>query len=186
MKPEIIYRKNYCECDKQNNYFAMLRESVNWENREAPRAEYFMGFKAGIPYTYGEGPGERTYYSNEMIPLVNAIMQKLNLDFNSQYNICFLNYYASEKQHLGWHSDDSPSQDTTHGIAVVSFGADRWIYFKEKEYKGEIPEDNKYMLGNNTLFVMPPHMQETHLHKIPKGDKPCGGRISLTFRKYIG
>lgn len=34
--------------------------------------------------------------------------------------------------------------------------------------------------------IMPPKMQETHLHKIPKGDKPCGGRISLTFRKYIG
>jgi len=183
-KPKIVYRQNYIEGGL--DYYGALRRSVNWENREAPRAEYFMGFKSGLPYTYGEGAGQRTYYSNEMLPIVKAIMEKLNDDFVCDFNICFLNYYENEKQHLGWHADDSPSQDTNHPIAVVSFGADRMIYIKEQSYKGEIPDTDKYILGDNTLFIMPARMQETHFHKIPKGDKPCGGRISLTFRKFIG
>jgi hypothetical protein len=31
---------------------------------------------------------------------------------------------------------------------------------------------------------MPAGFQIDNLHKIPKNDKPCGGRISLTFRKF--
>ena len=183
-RPDIIYHRNWF-IESTESFFSQLRNEVNWENREAPRAEYFMGFQSGIPYTYGEGAGQRTYYSNEMHPLVKRIMNTLNREYNSNYNICFLNYYQNEKQHLGWHADDSPSQDTNHPIAVISFGADRMIYIKEKSYKGNIPESDQFVLGNGSLFIMPAYMQETHYHKIPKGDKPCGGRISLTFRKLL-
>lgn len=188
-KPKIYYEKDYIWYESKSgsiDYFLRLKEESNWENREAPRAECFMVNQVEpLSYTYGVGVGQRTYTSVEMHPIVLKIMNDLNKHFKCDYNICFLNYYESEKQHLGWHADDSPSQDTTHPIAVVSFGADRMIYIKEKSYKGEIPDSDKYVLSNGSLFVMPPHMQETHLHKIPKGDKPCGGRISLTFRKYI-
>ncbi len=36
-----------------------------------------------------------------------------------------------------------------------------------------------------SLFIMPPGMQHTHEHRIPKGDRAMGGRISLTFRRFL-
>jgi alkylated DNA repair dioxygenase AlkB len=184
IKPAVHYDQHYVQ--SSYSIYEQLRNEVNWENREAPRAECFMADRPEpLSYTYGVGAGQRTYTSIEMHPTVLGIMKMLNAEFYSKYNICFLNYYESEKQHLGWHADDSPSQDTNHPIAVVSFGADRFIYIKEKSYKGEIPESDRYLLSDGSLFIMPAKMQENYFHKIPKGDKPCGGRISLTFRKYI-
>ena len=36
------------------------------------------------------------------------------------YNVCFLNRYDDQRNHLGWHADDSPEMDHDHPIAVVS------------------------------------------------------------------
>lgn len=112
-------------------------------------------------------------------------MNNLNEQFNTEYNVCFLNYYENEKQHLGWHADDSPEMDTNHPIAVISFGESRYIFVKDKFYKVEIPDEDKFLLNDGSLFIMPANYQEEHLHKIPKGDRVMNGRISLTFRKYI-
>lgn len=49
---------------------------------------------------------------------------------------------------------------------------------------GNIPDEDKYLLADGSLFVMPSGFQKYYLHKIPKSDRECGGRISLTFRKY--
>lgn len=175
-----VYESVYID---KHEVFELLRNEVLWVNRDAPRDECFMATET-LEYTYGKG-FTRTYNSVPLHNLVQEIMDKLNSDFGCQYNVCFLNYYKSEKEQLGWHSDDSPEMDPTHPIAVVSFGATREIWIKEKEVTGNIPDDNKYKLENGSLFVMPSGFQETMLHKIPKADRPCGGRISLTFRKFI-
>lgn len=96
----------------------------------------------------------------------------------------FGSYYKDEHQHLGWHSDDSPEMDMDHPISVVSCGEPRFIYVKERYYKGEVPDENKYLLTNGSLFIMPSGYQKDHLHKIPRGGHSMEGRISLTFRKY--
>ena len=106
--------------------------------------------------------------------------------YNSEYDVCFLNRYDNQRNHLGWHSDDSPEMDMNHPIAVVSIGAIREIWIKPREFKGEIPLSNRYPLASGSLFIMPAGFQESNLHKIPKHDRKCGGRISLTFRKYAG
>ena len=46
------------------------------------------------------------------------------------------------------------------------------------------PLDQRVLLQNGSLFIMPPGYQDTHLHRIPKHDRPCGWRISLTFRSF--
>ena len=162
--------------------FNTLLTEVAWLNKEAPRDECFMS-KDPLEYTYGKG-FTRTYNSLEFHPLVLDIMSKLNAEGGSEYNVCFLNYYKSDKEHLGWHADDSPEMDPTHPIAVVSFGAERYIWIKDKEYKGNIPDEDKYLLEDGSLFIMPAGFQKDNLHKIPKHDRTCGGRISLTFRKF--
>jgi len=177
MKPD--YKEKYIEIPM----FDTLMNKVPWANRDAPRDECFMSLTP-LEYTYGKG-FTRTYSSINMIDEVKEIMEKINLEFKTEYDICFLNFYKSEKEHLGWHADDSPEMDENHPIGVISFGAERYIWCKEKGVTGNIPDEDKYLLGDGSLFTMPAGFQKDYLHKIPKNDKPCGGRISLTFRKYF-
>lgn len=154
-----------------------------WLQVTEARLEYFMSAK-DRSYTYGKGVGEREYKSAPFTVPVAYLLGKLNQD-GLAYNVCFLNRYDHQKHQLGWHADDSPMMDQKHPIAVISFGAEREIWWKPNDAKGEIPNDQRQLLGSGSLFVMPAGFQELYLHRIPKCDRPCGTRISLTFRKYI-
>ena len=176
----IIYKDNIIN-DK--SIFNSLSNDLSWISVTDTRHECFMS-KNKISYTYGAGRGIRTYDSIVFNPIVESIMNKLNDEYNCKYDICFLNKYDNEKMHLGWHADDSPEIDLDHPIAVISLGAEREIWIKKFGFKGEIPKENKFLLKNGSLFIMPSGFQKYYLHKIPKWFKPCNTRISLTFRKY--
>lgn len=101
------------------------------------------------------------------------------------FEVCFLNRYLDQSDHLGWHADDSPEMDDARPIAVISLGVEREIWFRPIPVKGEPPQEvSKVRLGHGSLFLMHPGMQETHQHRIPKASSLCGERISLTFRGY--
>jgi len=153
--------------------------ALDWLTETNSRREYFMSL-IDREYTYGNrSTGDRTYKSSPMTPLIQDLMEELE-----EYNVCFLNRYDSEKQHLGWHADDSPLMVPDSSIAVASFGAERYIYHKEKTYKGPIPDSGKQLLEHGSVWIMPEGYQNTHVHKIPKHSEPCGTRISLTFRNF--
>lgn len=128
-------------------------------------------------------------------------------------DVCFLNGYKDGFDQLGWHSDNSPEMDDKRPIITVSLGAEREIWFRENPSENkncpicngtgwhklgyalckicggngrrEPPDIKKLKLGNGSMAVMMPHMQDTHQHRIPKCSWVCGSRISLTFRGYI-
>lgn len=100
-----------------------------------------------------------------------------------QYNVCVLNRYDNARQALGWHSDDSPEQDQSHPIAVMSFGQAREIWTRPIGASGVVLLEDRYLLEPGSLFIMPGGYQQTHQHRIPKVGAECGLRISLTFRK---
>lgn len=179
MKP--IYFSSYIE-DKEIIYNHLLND-LKWLQMTEARKEYFMSNET-ISYTYGSGIAARTYTSSSFSEPIKKMMEKLNKDFFGEYNVCFLNRYDSQKNALGWHADDSPEMNPKHAICVVSFGAEREIWWKDKSFKGEIPKENRQVLQNGSLFIMQAGFQANHFHKIPKSDKECGIRISLTFRNY--
>lgn len=178
MKP--IYVKDYIE--NKDEIFNHLLNDLVWLEETPARKEYFMSIKP-LSYTYGNGSAARTYKSSEFTKPILSLLDKLNKDCN--YDVCFLNRYDNAKNALGWHADDSPEMNPAHDIAVISFGAEREIWWKDKEFKGTVPLENRQLLGNGSLFVMPAGFQKDNYHKIPKSDKECGIRISLTFRNYI-
>lgn len=170
--------------------FDELRDGVAWVNRSSPRDECFMaGPGAPRVYSYGNNNEKReelhTYHAVDMHPAVLAMMRTLNDTFDWGLNVCVLNYYKDERQHLGWHADDSPEQDLTHPIAVTAFGEPRYIWVREKGAQGVVPDSDKFLMTPGSLFVMPGGFQDTHFHRIPKHDRKCGGRISLTFRRLV-
>ena len=159
-----------------------LIAETTWVSVTPSRHECFMSASAET-YTYGSGPGARTYSPVPYTETVAEVQRRLNRH-GSRYNVCFLNRYDDEKQQLGWHADDSPGMNHDHPIAVVSFGQPREIWWRENGQKGVIPPEQRQLLASGSLFVMPPGFQRTHQHRIPKGDRAMTARVSLTFREY--
>lgn len=190
MNSPIIYTPNiFTHID-----FDTIDRDIIWEQREAPRSEaYYASSK--IPYTYGKGAGERTYIphvlrehnTGQTIGALEHIWGTLG--GYAAYELLFCNRYADQHQHLGWHADDSPAIDVTRPIVVITFGAEREIWFKTMTTGRNSaaivrPNDGveKLTLQHGSMLVMNPGMQQTHLHRIPKHSAPCGPRVSLTFR----
>lgn len=162
-----------------------------WERRTDARSECFMAPGEPVPYTYGRDRGVRTYHSIPMTERVAEIMRHLNIRLErtqpgwGPMTGCFLNRYDHEREHLGWHADDFVGMDHSKCVAVVSFGAHREIWWRENGATGEVPPENRQLLEDGSLFIMPPGMQHTHQHRIPKGGRQMGPRVSLTFRAFF-
>jgi len=174
----------------KEDLYSILEAEVPWENRSSPRDECFMALEtAPQRYSYGNSNEHRkdlhTYTAVPMHPAVRKVMEDLNVEYDTQLNVCVLNYYKDQHQHLGWHADDSPEQDLDHPIAVIAFGASRAFWWKHRTEKGAIPEDQRILMEPGDLIWMPAGFQEENLHRIPKHPSACGGRISLTFRKLV-
>lgn len=165
---------------------AIKSELLNlpWLTKRTARHEYLMAEKT-MDYSYGNiGLGAETYQSQPFSPLVKLIMERLNSEFKTSFNACFLNKYDNEQQHLGWHADDFVGMRQDQPIGVVSFGAEREIWVKPKPQTGVVPANQKIKLHEGSLFMMPTGYQDVFFHRIPKHDRPCGWRISLTFRRF--
>lgn len=166
-----------------------LMEEVAWLEVTPARKEHFMSDRPRA-YAYKTFEGPRLYKSAPFTPQIESLLRVLNRAVSVQgivgsFNVCFLNRYDDQRNHLGWHADDSPEMDHDHPIAVVSFGAEREIWWKPKDHKGEIPAEWRQKLGHGSMFFMPAGFQKHYLHRIPKCDRECGVRVSLTFRHYI-
>lgn len=158
--------------------------SLPWLTKRTARHEYFMAEKQ-MDYSYGNtGLGTENYQSQPFSPRVKGIMECLNSEFGTSFNACFLNKYDNEQQHLGWHADDFAGMRQDQPIAVVSFGAEREIWVKPKTQTGVVPANQRIKLHEGSLFIMPEGYQNVFFHRIPKHDRPCGWRISLTFRSF--
>jgi len=174
---EPIYIKGYFE----GGQIDKLIKEIDWVNVQQARGECFMS-EVSRQYQYIEnGP---IYNSIEMHPLVKLIMEKINEEFGYGLDVCFLNYYVDNTKALGWHADDSQPINQNEPIAVVSFGQEREIWWKPNDFKGAIPLEWRQLLGDGSLFVMPAGFQDINKHRIPKGDRKMGPRISLTYRAW--
>lgn len=179
--PPITYRPDFIG-NHHTDLFHALWNGLPWERRNgAPRRECWMNDYA-LPYTYGKGAGERTYIGNPWNERVFDVKTAILFFYNHHFDSCFVNGYDGPRDHLGWHSDNSPEMDDARPVAVVSLGSARQIWFRPIGSKAE-PE--KLLLEPGSLLLMHPGMQDTHEHRIPKHGADCGARISLTFRGLI-
>ncbi len=177
----VMYHVNLIE--EPELAFNTLLQTLEWTlaGENVPRKEYYV-HNAGLPYTYGQGKFARTYESQPTHPIIEDIRAQLKWWLDVDFDVVFLNLYEHERHHLGWHADDSPEMSDDHPIVTVSLGAEREIWFRSNDEPGHA---SKLMLGSGSACAMKAGMQDTHQHRIPKSDRACGPRISLTFRKYV-
>jgi len=159
-----------------------LTRDLAWIRRDGtPRLEYYAN-QHPVPYTYGRGMGARTYEPQPWDGDIAVLGDRLRADHGDVLDVCFLNRYLNQRDHLGWHADDSPEMDDARHIAVISLGAEREIWVRPTASRDQV---QKIRLGHGSLFLMHPGMQETHEHRIPKAGFECGERISMTYRGFV-
>lgn len=172
-----------------------LQTRLDWKrygDGTVPRMEYYIN-TVGVPYTYGRGDFARTYQPQPEIGTIDFIRHRVERMAGAKFEVCFLNRYLNQSDHLGWHADDSPEMDDARPIAIVSFGVEREIWFRRKlprvvngnDLEELPPTITKVLLQHGSVCIMRAGMQDTHEHRIPKCGRQCGERISLTFRGYV-
>ncbi len=180
--PPITYHPNFI--DNPDAMLKALQTKLEWERRDdAPRCEYYCNDIAS-PYTYGNGTGRRTYLPRPYHDEILEIRKKLEAFTGTVFEVCFLNRYLNQSDHLGWHADASPEMDDARPIATISLGVEREIWFRPQGKEGR-EQITKQKLENGSLCLMLPGMQDSWQHRIPKASFQCGERISLTFRGYV-
>lgn len=181
----VDYIQKYIE--EPEAAFKTLRDELAWVQRDnTPRMEYYIN-SANVPYTYGRGAGIREYQPQPAHSLIEALRNRLYVETGALFHVCFLNRYLDQYNQLGWHADNSPEMDDAKPIAIISLGAEREIHFAPitAEGKPDKTKVDKVLLHSGSLCLMPPGMQDTHMHRIPKAGRIVGERISLTFRGYV-
>ena len=130
-----IYIPDYLANPLCQPLIPMVEEELNaleWVTKRTARSEYFMS-ETERTYSYGnKGTGEESYTSKPFTRNVNALRETLNLEFDTQFNVCFLNKYDDQHQFLGWHADQFDGMREDQPIFVMSFGAVREIWVKPK------------------------------------------------------
>lgn len=180
MTEPVTYDPHFLPPALARTLFTALRDQLLWERRDgAPRSEYWTNL-FDMPYTYGNGVGQRTYAAQPGHALIDAIRHKLRDRNVPVLEGCFLNMYLDGTDALGWHADDDEKIDHTKPIAVVTLGEGRALRYKSV-IKGSHPTE--VFLEPGSLLLMHAGMQQTHKHMIPRvDDRVIGPRISLTYR----
>ena len=188
---QLAYFEDIFDRTEADRLFEALHSEINWQQPEIriagklkaiPRLQSWQGDDAH-QYRYSG----RTFVSEPWHPLVAKIQHKAELLTGKRFNSALCNLYRDGQDSVGWHADDEPELGSEPWIASVSLGATRSFHIKMKERFNENPETYsslKLDLLHNSLLLMPPEMQHSCLHQLPKTRRCHQPRINLTFR-YI-
>ncbi|MBV53434.1 MAG: alpha-ketoglutarate-dependent dioxygenase AlkB [Coxiellaceae bacterium] len=94
-------------------------------------------------------------------------------------NSVLINVYRHGDHYMGYHQDNEPEIDASHGILSISLGQSRDFLFKSVEDRKNII---KLSLCNGDGLYMGPVTIKEWLHALPKRKRASGLRINLTFR----
>jgi alkylated DNA repair dioxygenase AlkB len=113
-------------------------------------------------------------------PLLSCIRTDLQSRLQLPFNSVLLNWYRNGNDSVAWHSDDEPELGPDPQIASLSFGIARRFDLKHRT----LPQQPKFSieLGDGSLLLMGPGVQQHYLHQIPKQAGVTGTRLNLTFR----
>lgn len=128
---------------------------------------------------------EHTYSRIKMIspgwtPSLLAIKNKLQEDFNLQFNSVLINYYRDGNDHMSYHADDEAELGLNPTVASLSVGETRKFHLKHR-FDKSLPTE-VFELESQSLLIMREELQHFWVHKISKSTKVLGPRLNLTFR----
>lgn len=135
----------------------------------------------GLTFTLPTDYAQAYHFPPQVITLKNRIER----DYNTQFNSCLVGLYDLPTTKIGFHSDSSENLGDDPHIASISLGKTR--NFKIKAKSRRIDEDLTLILNHGSLCMMRDGVNANYLHMVPP-DPQCNTnnvRINLTFRNYV-
>ena len=118
-------------------------------------------------------------------PIVNELLDKVNLHLGSDLNSCLVTYYPDGHSGIRLHDDFEHTLDNDQPIAVISFGAKRSIeFFHNHQSETQAPQGS-FQVSEGSLYVMRAKCQEFFRHRVPQMANCNSERFSLSFRKML-
>ena len=180
---EAYLYNNFLKEDRPYHFFNQLLDTTAWKQEgmkmygkqiDFPRLTAWYGDEGKV-YKYSGLVNVPIAFTGLLLELKQAIESKTGFEFNA----ALLNLYRSERDSMGWHSDDEAELGINPVIASLSFGETRNFQFKHKTVS---KTTQTIQLPNNSLLLMKGQTQHHWLHQIPKSSKPAKARINITFR----
>lgn len=149
-----------------------LKAVSTWDTRiQARRTASF-----GVPYNYSG----LDYEPAPMLGPLKPVIQKLQAQLGFLPNNCLANYYPDGTSRMGFHRDDTANLESGTGVAILSLGVERTLWFRLAENRGQRVG---FPLASGSLLYMPPEVQEHWQHGVTRDDSITDERVSLTFRR---
>ncbi len=197
---DIDFYPQFFSQSESDLLFSNLRENIDWrqdhitlygKTHPLPRLTSWYGDEDAF-YQYSGIHMHPSPWNSDLLSIKNKIEKQFSFAFNS----VLINYYRSENDSMGWHSDDEKELGENPIIASVSFGGARKFGFKpkKKEFENHKISTNlakidiekfEIELTHGSLLLMQGETQKYWNHAIPKSKKNTEPRINLTFRKII-
>ncbi len=167
--PSVVYHPEFVA--DHDRILQQLVDGVAWDQRM--RARRTASF--GTPYNYSG----MTYPEQPFLPPIEEIRRRVTGAVGFEPNNCLVNYYSDGDAKMGFHADSLVGLGPGTGVAIVSLGAERTLWFRElADPDLRLP----HPLAGGSLLYMPPEIQLQWKHGVAK-EPGAGPRISLTFRR---
>ena len=127
------------------------------------------------------------YYSRQLAkskPLTAnllVLLEKINTQFNTNYNGILVNKYLDGNDYISAHSDDETLLDQT-GVVSISYGAVRNFRIRDKLTRKIV---KNIPTISNSIIQMGGDFQKEFTHEVPIEKRVKDFRYSFTFRKHI-
>lgn len=170
---DIVLKRLVDETDWRSETIRLWGKSI-----AQPRLTAWHG-DPGRHYTYSG----LTMKAAAWTPLLQTLKSEVEEAVGETFNSVLLNYYRTECDSVGYHSDDEKELGPEPTIASLSFGDSRIFVFKSKQKRHK---PVRLQLEHGSLLLMKGPTQRHWLHAIEKETQPCGPRVNLTFRRILG
>ncbi|MBC7406384.1 MAG: alpha-ketoglutarate-dependent dioxygenase AlkB [Candidatus Parcubacteria bacterium] len=179
----VTYQSQFLSEQEIASYFGYFLENIDWDNDQAiiygkkiiTKRKIAWFADDGADYNYSGSSRIGKNWDKNLL----KIKQKLTLDTGYTVNSCLMNMYHTGMEGMGWHSDDQNHLEPKSAVAIISFGAERWLKLRETSDK---TNQKKTLLEQGSLLLMLDQTQKYWQHEIPKMAGVKDIRISLTFR----
>jgi len=187
-----IYEENFVDLVQAETLFEYFLNQILWTPDSAKihgktiftKRQIAWFAEATLDYNYS---GTNRVANGEWDGEVWKIKQKLESETGYKYNSCLLNMYPTGGEGMAFHSDDQNHLQPKSAVAIVSFGAERFLKFRPNPKLNILEKSgftaHKVLLEKGSLVLMLGETQKYWQHEIPKMAAIKTSRISLTFRQ---
>ncbi len=156
-----------------------VRQPFTGKMVQVPREQAVYSTPGGLSYAFS---GARLVAREEKeVPLLTTLREWVEKVSGNAFNFAFINYYATGKNTIGWHSDDEDDMVSGAPIASLTLGAARDFDFRLiADYKVV----HRIVLEDNMLVLMDAPTNQRWEHALPRRMRLKDPRINITFRLF--